>query len=81
MRAATELKASTGSSERWAEDALFGHFARDLARRIRRPRSYPPAPSLVCDALEQLCGGTVTIPTPSSSEPYDLDPSDPDAAS
>jgi len=45
------------------DDARFASFTRDLARRQRRPRSYPPPPSVLSDALEQLCGGgTVTMP-------------------
>jgi hypothetical protein len=42
------------------DDVRFSSFTRDLARRHRRPRSYPPPPSGVAarvDALEHLCGG------------------------
>jgi hypothetical protein len=39
------------------DDVRFSGFTRDLARRHRRPRSYPPSP-LRSDALEQLCGGS-----------------------
>ena len=38
------------------DDVRFSSFTRDLARRHRRPRSYPPSP-IRSDALEQLCGG------------------------
>jgi hypothetical protein len=45
------------------DDVRFASFTRDLARRHRRPRSYPPPPSVMADALEQLCGGsTVVVP-------------------
>jgi len=45
------------------DDTRFASFTRDLARRQRRPRSYPAPPSVISDALEQLCGGgTVTMP-------------------
>ncbi len=40
------------------DDFRFASFTRDLARRHRRPRSYPPPP-VRADALEQLCGGGV----------------------
>jgi hypothetical protein len=40
------------------DDVRFSGFTRDLARRHRRPRSYPPSP-VRSDALEQLCGGSV----------------------
>lgn len=41
----------------------YAAFARDLARRLRRPRLYPPPPWVLSDALEQLCGGgPVAIP-------------------
>ncbi|MBX3215901.1 MAG: hypothetical protein KF850_27930 [Labilithrix sp.] len=40
------------------DDVRFSSFTRDLARRHRRPRSYPPAP-VRADALEQLCGGSI----------------------
>jgi hypothetical protein len=43
------------------DDVRFSSFARDLARRHRRPRSYPPSPART-DALEQLCGGGSVIP-------------------
>ena len=47
---------------------IFATFARDLARRRRRPKLYPRTPSAIADALEQLCGGG-TVATP----PRDLD--------
>lgn len=43
------------------DDARFSSFTRDLARRHRRPRSYPPPPSVMADALEQLCGGSHAV--------------------
>jgi hypothetical protein len=43
------------------DDVRFASFTRDLARRHRRPRSYPPPPALPADALEQLCGGVVPV--------------------
>ena len=43
------------------DDARFASFTRDLARRHRRPRSYPPPPSVMADALEQLCGGSSVV--------------------
>lgn len=39
------------------DDVRFASFTRDLARRHRRPRSYPPPPPMPQDVLEQLCGG------------------------
>ena len=44
------------------DDFRFASFTRDLARRHRRPRSYPPPPPVRADALEQLCGGGVIAP-------------------
>ena len=41
------------------DDFRFASFTRDLARRHRRPRSYPPPPPVRAAALEQLCGGGV----------------------
>jgi hypothetical protein len=38
------------------DDVRFTSFTRDLARRHRRPRSFPVSPTRT-DALEQLCGG------------------------
>lgn len=46
------------------DDARFSSFTRDLARRQRRPRSYPPAP-MRQDVLEQLCGGG-SVPAPTN---------------
>lgn len=43
------------------EDLRFHSFTRDLARRHRRPRNYPPPPSVRADALEQLCGGSTAV--------------------
>lgn len=44
------------------DDIRFSSFTRDLARRHRRPRSYPPSPTRQ-DVLEMLCGGLdATIP-------------------
>jgi hypothetical protein len=56
------------------DDVRFSSFTRDLARRHRRPRSYPPPPSVVADALEQLCGDGRAHPPPASSArwPEDL---------
>lgn len=48
------------------DDVRFSTFTRDLARRQRRPRSYPASPARA-DALEQLCGGTTPIPPAASS--------------
>jgi len=49
------------------DDARFSSFTRDLARRQRRPRSFPPSPTRA-DALEQLCGGGAVVPpTPEAS--------------
>ncbi|MBX3204124.1 MAG: hypothetical protein KF764_03595 [Labilithrix sp.] len=45
------------------DDVRFSSFTRDLARRHRRPRSYPPPPPLPADALEQLCGGGTITPS------------------
>ena len=45
------------------DDVRFSSFTRDLARRHRRPRSYPPAPTRA-DALEQLCGGSTIVIAP-----------------
>jgi hypothetical protein len=42
------------------DDVRFSSFTRDLARRHRRPRSYP-APMVQGDALEQLCGGAPVV--------------------
>jgi hypothetical protein len=42
------------------DDLRFSTFTRDLARRHRRPRSYPPSPARP-DALEQLCGGATSV--------------------
>ena len=42
------------------DDARFSSFTRDLARRQRRPRSFPRSPTRP-DALEQLCGGLQII--------------------
>jgi hypothetical protein len=48
------------------DDVRFTSFTRDLARRHRRPRSFPPSP-IRSDALEQLCGGgKVPVAPPSS---------------
>ena len=47
------------------DDMRFSSFTRDLARRHRRPRSYPPPPARA-DALEQLCGGGTMVLPPSS---------------
>ena len=45
------------------DDVRFSSFTRDLARRHRRPRSYPPPPARQ-DVLEQLCGGSsVSLPS------------------
>ena len=46
------------------DDVRFSSFTRDLARRHRRPRSYPPPPTRA-DALEQLCGGSTIVIVPS----------------
>jgi len=46
------------------DDVRFSSFTRDLARRHRRPRSYPPPPSTRADALEQLCGGSTIVVVP-----------------
>ncbi|MBX3231127.1 MAG: hypothetical protein KIT84_37320 [Labilithrix sp.] len=51
------------------DDARFASFTRDLARRHRRPRSYPPPPSVLADALEQLCGGSVVVVAAAASMP------------
>jgi hypothetical protein len=52
------------------DDVRFSSFTRDLARRHRRPRSYPPPPPVVADALEQLCGdGRVSPPSSSIALP------------
>ena len=53
----------------WQENARFAPFARDLARRRRRPGLYPRATAaMASDALEQLCaGGTVIVPAASAS--------------
>lgn len=57
------------------DDARFSSFTRDLARRHRRPRSYPPPPSVMADALEQLCGGShAVVPTAYPSLPTLEDP-------
>jgi len=45
------------------DDVRFSSFTRDLARRHRRPRSYPPPPTRA-DALEQLCGGSTIVVAP-----------------
>lgn len=50
------------------DDVRFSSFTRDLARRHRRPRSYPPAP-VRADALEQLCGGSI-VPTSALTLPH-----------
>jgi len=50
------------------DDVRFSSFTRDLARRHRRPRSYPPPPPSPADALEQLCGGGV-VALPGDSTP------------
>jgi len=42
------------------DDLRFSSFTRDLARRHRRPRSFPPCPARP-DALEQLCGGAQSV--------------------
>ena len=47
------------------DDVRFSSFTRDLARRHRRPRSYPPPPTRA-DALEQLCGGSTIAVVPPS---------------
>ncbi len=48
------------------DDVRFSSFTRDLTRRHRRPRSYPPPP-VRQDVLEQLCGGgSVAVPTSTS---------------
>lgn len=46
------------------DDVRFSSFTRDLARRHRRPRSYPPPPPTRADALEQLCGGSTIVVAP-----------------
>lgn len=51
------------------DDMRFSSFTRDLARRIRRPRSYPTPPPFLHDALEQLCGGLRVPPVVVSSPP------------
>jgi hypothetical protein len=43
------------------DDVRFSSFTRDLARRHRRPRSYP-MPPVKQDVLEQLCGGGNIVP-------------------
>jgi hypothetical protein len=43
------------------DDVRFSSFTRDLARRHRRPRSFPHSP-VRNDALEQLCGGGQVSP-------------------
>lgn len=43
------------------DDVRFSSFTRDLARRQRRPRSFPQSPTRP-DALEQLCGGGAIVP-------------------
>jgi hypothetical protein len=48
------------------DDAVFHAFTRNLARRHRRPRSYPKAPTPV-DALEHLCGGGTVFAVPESN--------------
>ena len=48
------------------DDVRFSSFTRDLARRHRRPRSYPPPPTTRADALEQLCGGSTVVVVPPS---------------
>ena len=48
------------------DDVRFSSFTRDLARRHRRPRSYPPPPGTGGDALEQLCGGSTIVVVPRS---------------
>jgi hypothetical protein len=48
------------------DDVRFSSFTRDLARRHRRPRSYPRSPART-DALEQLCGGGAVVPDPTAS--------------
>ena len=55
------------------DDLLFANFSRDLARRQRRPRSYPRAPAVLADALEQLCGGgTIAIPPSAAVLPEEV---------
>jgi hypothetical protein len=64
------------------DDVRFAAFTRDLARRHRRPRSYPPPPSVMADALEQLCGGSLSVIPAPSLEGLDLSmPLLPDEAS
>ncbi len=48
------------------DDVRFSSFTRDLARRHRRPRSYPAPPTTRADALEQLCGGSTVVVVPPS---------------
>lgn len=54
------------------DDVRFSAFTRALARRQRRPRSFPVTPATT-DCLEQLCGGGSVIaipePPPSDAEP------------
>ncbi|OJY26423.1 MAG: hypothetical protein BGO98_39425 [Myxococcales bacterium 68-20] len=53
------------------DDFRFASFTRDLARRHRRPRSYPPPPPVRADALEQLCGGgVIALPDLLALEPF-----------
>jgi len=51
------------------DDTRFSSFTRDLARRHRRPRSYPAPPPFLADALEQLCGGSRVHPPSSTTLP------------
>lgn len=41
---------------------MFQPFARDLAKRKRRPALYPPPQTGLADALEQLCAGATVEP-------------------
>lgn len=51
------------------DDVRFSVFTRDLARRHRRPRSYPRIPATT-DCLEQLCGGgtVLSVPEPAPTD-------------
>lgn len=55
------------------DDVRFSVFTRALARRQRRPRSFPAIPATT-DCLEQLCGGgsVVAVPEPPGTDPEPL---------
>lgn len=55
------------------DDVRFSAFTRDLARRHRRPRSYPKTPATT-DCLEQLCGGGVVLAVPEAAGSEDALP-------